>query len=917
MIRRGASDSPYETGTLNIAELEAGSHDAPFASNTDRPRWLPWPLGIRGRLLLLVFTSTLPLLVVAWINLEHRFRDQSLQARQHALTLARMASNRVDDHIRSVDALLVAIGKSISVKDSDAEFNDRFLGTIQKDLPPFFSSLGVFAPDGHGIGTSLLSLTDRSRLTAAGRDYLFKALAARSLSIGEPVVSRATNAWTCIISRPVMSPENDVLALVYAAMRLDRLQVLLDPGEMPRGTILALVDKNGTILARTVDPEKWVGRSIAHYPQFETASRDREGTAELVGLDGIQRLIGYTFGKQTTWMVTVGIPSEAAYGPIKRDFRRNLLLGLTTLSAALLVAWSLAGRITRPLLQLSADSRAIGAGNLAHRSQVHSHDEVGKLATTFNQMSATLESRTAALRESEAALRKQTEVLESILHSMGDGVLVVDQTGKFVVFNEAAGRLYGSSPQDADANQWAASHGLCRPDMVTSFPAEEIPLSRAMKGDSVDNVEMFISRQDTPPGVRVSATARPLKDREGRILGAVVVLRDITRQHQLEEQLRQSQRMESIGKLAGGVAHDFNNLLTAILGYAALLLDNLPADSDAHRDAEQIQKASERAAALTRQLLAFSRKQILQARVVDINGILLGMEPMLHRLIGEDIKLFVLPADSLAKVKADPTQVEQIILNLVINARDAMPKGGRLTIETANAILDQSQVERHVDVPPGPYVVLAVSDTGCGMDPETQARIFEPFFTTKPAGQGTGMGLATVYGIVKQSGGHAWVYSEPGQGTSLKIYLPQSEPGERQQGMPSTFPAISRATGSETILLVEDEQTVRDLAGAVLTKSGYTVLAAADGEDALRLSKSHAGDIQLMITDAIMPGMRGHELGDVMRKLRPQIKILFISGYTDDAAIHKGVLVEGIQFLQKPFTPDALALKVRTVLDME
>ena len=878
-------------------------------------RKLPWPPGIRGRLLFLVFVSTLPLLVVAWINLESRYRDQSLQARQHALTLARMASNRVDDHIRSVDALLLAISKIISVKDSEAEFNDRFLGTIQKDLPPFFSSLGVFAPDGHGIGTSLVSLTDRSRLTAAGRDYFVKALAARKLSIGEPVISRTTHAWTSIISRPVMSPENEVLALVYAAMRLDRLQVLLDPGEMPPGTIVALIDEKGTILARTVDPEKWVGQSIAHYPQFQTAIRDREGTEELIGLDGIQRLIGYTFGKQTTWMVTVGIPSEAAYGPIRRDFRRNLLLGLTTLSAALLVAWSLAGRITSPLLQLSADSRAIGAGNLAHRSQVRSSDEVGKLATAFNQMSATLESRTTALSESEAALRKQTEVLESILHSMGDGVFVVDQTGAFVVINEAARRLYGSIPQHVDVKEWAASSGLCQPDMVTPFPAEEMPLSRAMKGESVDNVEMFISRQDAPPGVRVSATARPLKDREGRVLGAVAVLRDITRQHQLEEHLRQSQRMESIGKLAGGVAHDFNNLLTAILGYASLLLDNLPAGSDAHRDAEQIQKASERAAALTRQLLAFSRKQILQARVVDINAVLLGMEPMLHRLIGEDIKLDAHPAASLAKVKADPTQVEQIILNLVINARDAMPRGGKLTIETANIVLDQSQVESHLDVSPGPYVMLSVSDSGCGMDSETKARIFEPFFTTKPPGQGTGMGLATVYGIVKQSGGHVWVHSELGQGTSLKIYLPQSEQGDRKLGA-APASTSAPATGSETILIVEDEQSVRDLAGSVLKKKGYTVLAASDGEKALHLSQAHAGDIQLVITDEIMPGMRGHELAEVMRTLRPQIKVLFISGYTDAAAIHEGVLAEGIQFLQKPFTPDALARKVRSVLDV-
>jgi len=315
-------------------------------------------------------------------------------------------------------------------------------------------------------------------------------------------------------------------------------------------------------------------------------------------------------------------------------------------------------------------------------------------------------------------------------------------------------------------------------------------------------------------------------------------------------------------------------------------------------------------------LLAFSRKQILRARVVDINAILLEMEPMLHRLIGEDIKLYTLPASSLAKVKADPTQVEQIILNLVINARDAMPKGGKLTIETANAVLDESQVAHHVDVTPGPYVMLAVSDNGCGMTPETKARIFEPFFTTKPPGQGTGMGLATVYGIVKQSGGHVWVSSEPAQGTSVKIYLPQTTQREQDPEMLLSVAPTSRATGSETILLVEDEQSVRDLARSVLERSGYTVLVAGDGEEALRLSQGHSGDIQLMITDAIMPGMRGRELGEVMQKLRPRIKVLFISGYTDDAAIHQGVLGNGIHFLQKPFTPDTLSSKVRTVLDI-
>jgi signal transduction histidine kinase/CheY-like chemotaxis protein len=406
----------------------------------------------------------------------------------------------------------------------------------------------------------------------------------------------------------------------------------------------------------------------------------------------------------------------------------------------------------------------------------------------------------------------------------------------------------------------------------------------------------------------------PVADTQGHFTHMISVQREVTERRQLEEQLRQSQKMEAVGQLAGGVAHDFNNILVVILGYSELLLErHLEANHPWRREIEQIQKAGERAAALTRQLLAFSRKQIFQLEILNLNEIVADIETMLQRLIGEDIGLTTVLDPALAPVKADRGQIEQILLNLVVNARDAMPQGGKLTLETANAELDQAYALHHLDVKPGAYVMLAVSDTGIGMSAETQARIFEPFFTTKEAGKGTGLGLATVYGIVQQSGGTVWVYSEPGHGTTFKIYLPRLVKAISSSEPDEVRPAS--AQGSETVLLVEDEVIVRELVRKVLTTQGYTVLEVSDGPAALQLNERHPGPIHLLLTDVVMPHMSGREVAEYLGPLRPQMKILYMSGYTDDAIIRHGVLEPGVDLLQKPFTPVNLARKVREVLD--
>ncbi|HMI56052.1 MAG TPA: PAS domain S-box protein, partial [Gemmatimonadaceae bacterium] len=504
---------------------------------------------------------------------------------------------------------------------------------------------------------------------------------------------------------------------------------------------------------------------------------------------------------------------------------------------------------------------------------------------------------------SEAAIRFQAQLLNAVQQA----VVATDPQGMVIFWNAFAEKLYGWTAEDAVGK---AIDSLTPSPFLREHGAEIV--ERGAAGESWTGE--FLVQGKSGKAFPALLTTSPVRDERGTVLGFVHVSLDLTERRNLEEQFRQSQKMDAVGRLAGGIAHDFNNLLTVIRLNTEIIMDGFDPTDPRSEDVKQIRSAAERASSLTRQLLAFSRKQILQPRVLDMNSVVATVEPMLRRLIGEDIAI-VSSCVARGYVVADPGQLEQILVNLVVNARDAMPQGGTIGIETRNIELDETYTSEHAPVVSGRYVMLAVTDTGVGMSRDTREHAFDPFFTTKEAGKGTGLGLATVYGIVKQSGGYVWIYSEPGHGTTLKIYFPEvSAAAAFKTG---EYKAVSNkaARGSETILLVEDEAAVRGLTSRILEKQGYRVIPAQHGREAMDIATREEGRIDLVLTDIVMPGMNGRGLVERLSGIRPRIKSLYMSGYTDDDIVRRGFIEPSKSFLQKPFTSDALLQTVRKVLD--
>jgi PAS domain S-box-containing protein len=535
-------------------------------------------------------------------------------------------------------------------------------------------------------------------------------------------------------------------------------------------------------------------------------------------------------------------------------------------------------------------------------------DKLGRLGPAIERERRECKAR-GALREAQGRFSRLSE--SGII-----GINIADIHGNILEANDAYMKMVGYSREELfrGAVRWA---DLTPPEFRQLADEAEAQLRATgiaapwetetfRKDGSRISMLVGVAVLDYPRCIAFTADITERKRAEAGRARAEEALR------QSEEQLRQAQKMEAVGRLAGGVAHDFNNVLSVILSYGELIVGDLNPADPLRADVEEIRKAALRAAGLTRQLLLFSRQQVVEPKVMDLKNVLASMDKMLQRILGEDVEMVSVPSKSAGRVKVDPSHVEQVILNLVVNARDAMPTGGKLTIETANVVLDEDYARNHLPAKAGPHVMMAVSDTGIGMDHATQTRIFEPFFTTKEKGKGTGLGLSTVFGIVQQSGGSIWVYSEPGKGTTFKVYLPRVD-AELDVPIPVVAPTTLR--GTETILLAEDEEQVRSIVLNVLLRQGYHVIPAQNGGEALLLSERHSGTIDLLLADVVMPMMSGPELAKRLATTRPDMKVLCMSGYTDDSIVRHGVLESGVAFIQKPITPTSLTTKVREVLD--
>ena len=650
------------------------------------------------------------------------------------------------------------------------------------------------------------------------------------------------------------------------------------------------------------------------------------------------------------WTLVVETSRAAVLAPARAMIRELAWLTALLLALGGAAAWLLATRLTTPLAELGDAAAAMSAGDYSRRVAVGRHDEVGALAATFNTMAESvagardrLAAYTKEIEDQAAELSEQTaelelanqdlsESVEEAVHArdaldaaLGAHALVAAELDAALASAPVGFAFYDTELRFRRVNASLAAFtgfpadahiGRTVAEVVpTVAPAIEGHLRNVLQtGECVFDVE-FSGEMAGEPGVvrHWLTTYYPIRAADGAALGVGAVVSDRTGYKALEQQYRHAQKMEAVGRLAGGVAHDFNNVLTAIGNYSQFLLDDLGPGDPRADDVAEISRATERAARLVRQLLAFSRQQVLQPRALDLNATVGDLAPMLGRLIGAQVHLDTKLEPALGVVHADPGQVEQILVNLVVNAQDAMPAGGTLTIETANAELDAEYAEHHLHAVAGSYVVLAVSDTGCGMSRETQARIFEPFFTTKETGKGTGLGLATVYGIVKQSAGYVWVYSELGRGTTFKIYLPLAA-GDVDDGDEVLLSRPAPAGGAETILLVEDDDAVRAAARRTLARAGYTVLEASNGTEALARYAEAASPIDLVVTDLVMPEMGGRDLAARLRACHPHTRVLYMSGFTQDAAVRQSVLAPGEVFLEKPFTPDGLARKIREVL---
>lgn len=855
-------------------------------------------MSIRAWIMALVLSATiLPLVLAVFHFLADR--EAALKDAERAISSIALATARdLEDKIRGTSQLLYGLGQARYMDSEDRETCSKFLAEVLQEQPQYTGILTI-RPDASLFCDSLRSGRE---LNLADRAYFQKALRQPSGVAVEPVFGRLTGLSVLQIAHPVRDEKGMLRFVLLASLNLAQYMETISRSPAYSSMVFMLVDRQGMVLTRHPVIDGAVGTSLATTPLFELAKSLANGAiGEESGIDGNARV--WSVSRLPVEMDTgIHILVGVARADLAAAANRNLIYGISVLSIlmilVMLAAWALGEYgIHRQFVRITRVANRLAGGDLTARIEPpFPSGSIGGLMRSINHSAEMLESHRLRIEE-------LNERFTAVIKSSPAAILCIDSDGVVTLWNATAETIFGYSAAEAiglpppyiSEEQRTAFAGLHR---------------RALQGITIEDGEATATTKDGRI-INIAFRSAPIRSSDDARPEVVFVISDVTEQRALEQQLRQAQKMEAVGQLTGGIAHDFNNLLTVILGNSEALVELLPSGSPAHSLAEITVRASVRGAELTNSLLAFSRLQALAPRVVDVNAMLQQMEGLLQRTLGEHIEIKLIARASW-RAMVDQTQMETAILNLAVNARDAMPTGGHLSIETDNVVLDDTYASTNVEVPAGDYVMIAVTDTGTGMTPEVIAHAFEPFFTTKDVGKGSGLGLSMVYGFVKQSGGHLKIYSEVGQGTTFKVYLPRAtdETGKAITG--SEAPDMLR--GNEAILVVEDDDLVRVHVERQLSTLGYRVTVAPDGATALDILRGNT-PFDLLFTDVVMPGrINGPTLVREALGLRPNLKVLYTSGYTENAIVHHGRIDANVQLLSKPYRLLELATKVREVI---
>ncbi|MEO7996637.1 MAG: ATP-binding protein [Gemmatimonadaceae bacterium] len=859
---------------------------------------------MRSQLILLALLIALPLLVGSAIRIISRTHEGRLRVEADVKNTAALIRERTEERVRSAEAILIGLTLSIRLDTLQTAYNDSIFVSTMSRVNGRYANFFAWDKSGTRLGTAVHS-AKLDAIRASSRPYFAQLMAKSGFLVNKAAPSSALNDSAMIVSmvRSVDGAGGRPIGVIGASLRIDSLGDLIAVNGLPPGSVVTILDTSGLIIARSEDGKPDISQRGRNVFQTNPAAAriDTTGTFDLTDKNGVKRIFAYARTKSAPWLVNVGIPRSVALASTYDELRRDLIAGSVTLLFAIGAAILLGGYIARPLDALSDDARAIAAGEEGRRSRVRSRSEIGVLASAFNQMADTVERRNSALAESERRYRLLFDSNPVPMYAWDAELLSI------VAANEAAQERYGYTQHEFLK--------LKITDLIDPSEHDRFLTGRVKFEERRFSPTTWLHRTKT--GERLEAEVISTQSRRlGRDSWLSVSI-DVTARHEAEralarseEQLRQSQKMEAVGAFAGGIAHDFNNLLTGMLGYCELAMDSLPAGGDAWNDVQEVRTLAMRGADLTRQILAVSRKQVMQFAVFDVNSVVQSIDRLLRRLIGEHITLVTELGEHVGGIRADAAQIEQVLLNLAANARDSMQPGGTLTIRTsvifATDAPAQGLAERN-------WISICVTDTGAGMSEEVKQRVFEPFFTTKERGKGTGLGLSLVYATVEQSNGVIRVTSAPNAGATFELFFPRSSAVSTP--VAAMMPPKAAARGSELILLAEDEDSVRAVAKEALERRGYRVLAAADGPSALELARACPDKIDMLLTDVVMPGMNGRELAELLRLERPETRVLFASGYTDDAVLLHGVRTDEISFIQKPFTPPLLVQRVRDVLD--